>query len=197
MKLVLLRHGITDWNLEKRVQGRIDRPLCQIGRDQLMKVALPPEIRAYRWYCSPLLRARQTAELLGLSDFVLEQALVEMHWGEWEGEILKPLRKKLGDVMRDNESRGLDFQPPGGESPRQVLARLQPWFHQIAAAGIDCAAVVHKGIIRCIYAGATGWDMRGESPQNFAWDALHEFEFADDGELLDSYRSVPLNERDV
>ncbi len=197
MKLALLRHGLTDWNLDKRVQGRIDRPLCEAGREQLTKLALPREFYAYRWYCSPLLRARQSAELLGLSDVVIEQALIEMNWGDWEGEILKPLRKKLGDVMRDNESRGLDFCPPGGESPRQVQARLRGWLQQLAASSGDSAAVVHKGIIRCIYSLASGWDMCGESPVDFAWDAIHQFELAENGEIVDSYRSISLVEQGV
>ena len=195
MKLALLRHGVTDWNLEKRVQGQIDRPLSQLGRQQLAGLALPPSLDAYRWYCSPLRRARQTAELLGLKDVLLEPALIEMNWGDWEGQILKPLRKKLGDSMRDNESRGLDFRPPGGESPRQVQSRLRPWLCQVAASERDSAAVVHKGIIRCIYALASGWDMRGESPVDFAWDAIHQFELTPDGELLDSYRPIPLIKR--
>ena len=195
MKLALLRHGMTDWNLEKRVQGRIDRPLCEFGRAQLAKLALPPALAKYRWYCSPLLRARQSAELLGITDVVIEPALIEMNWGDWEGKILKPLRKKLGDVMRANESRGLDFCPPHGESPRQVQARLQPWLKQLAAAGNDSAAVVHKGIIRCIYSLASGWDMCGEAPVDFAWDALHQFELTADGAVLDRYQSISLVEK--
>lgn len=94
--------------------------------------------------------------------------------------------------MRNNESRGLDFCPPGGESPRQVQARLQTWLQRIASSEQDTAAVVHKGIIRCIYALAFDWDMRGESPVDFAWDALHLFELSADGKLLDSYQSIPL-----
>jgi len=192
MKLALLRHGMTDWNLEKRVQGRIDQPLSATGRQQLQKLALRPEIAAYRWYCSPLLRATQTAELMGLTEIEIESALIEMSWGDWEGEILKPLRRRLGDEMRNNESRGLDFCPPGGESPRQVQARLQTWLRQIAASGQDSAAVVHKGIIRCIYALARDWDMCGESPIDFAWDSMHQFELAADGKLFDNYQSIPL-----
>ena len=51
---------------------------------------------------------------------------------------------------------------------------------------------MHKGIIRCIYALASGWDMRGESPVDFAWDAIHQFELTPDGELCDSYQAIPL-----
>ncbi len=192
MKLALLRHAVTDWNLEKRVQGRIDKPLSELGRQQFQRLSVPPEICAYRWFCSPLRRAIQTAELLNLNAVKVESALIEMSWGDWEGEILKPLRKRLGDEMRNNESRGLDFCPPGGESPRQVQARLQTWLLKVASSEQDTAAVVHKGIIRCIYALACDWDMRGESPVDFAWDAFHQFELSADGKLLNSYQSIPL-----
>lgn len=192
MKLALVRHAITAWNLEKRIQGRIDQPLDEAGRQQLRSLAIPPGYRDFRWYCSPLSRATESAQLLGLADVTLETALLEMHWGDWEGEILKPLRKRLGDVMRDNESRGLDFCPPGGESPRDVQVRLQPWLREIAAIGEDAAAVAHKGIIRCIYALACDWDMRGESPVDFAWDAIHQFELSADGELQNTYEMIPL-----
>ena len=192
MKLVLLRHAVTDWNLEKRVQGRIDQPLSATGRQQFENLTLPSVVRAYRWYCSPLRRATETAELLGLADIEIEALLIEMSWGDWEGEILKPLRKRLGDEMRDNERRGLDFCPPGGESPRQVQDRLQNWLSCIAVSGQDTAAIVHKGIIRCVYALAFNWDMCGESPVDFSWDCLHQFELSESGNLLDSYQAIPL-----
>jgi broad specificity phosphatase PhoE len=192
VKLALVRHAITAWNLEKRVQGRIDQPLDDIGRQQFQSLAIPRGYRDFRWYCSPLCRATESAQLLGLADVTLETALLEMHWGDWEGEILKPLRKRLGDEMRDNESRGLDFRPPGGESPRDVQTRLQPWLQDIAATGQDTAAVVHKGIIRCIYALASGWDMRGECPVDFSWGSLHLFELSADGVLKNTYESITL-----
>jgi probable phosphoglycerate mutase len=139
-----------------------------------------------------LRRARETAEILGLDDYLVESALIEMHWGEWEGQVLKPLRRQLGEAMRANERRGLDFCPPGGESPRQVQARLQPWIARLADADQAVGAVVHKGIIRCIYALACDWDMRGEAPVDFAWDAIHQFELDANGRLLPEYESVPL-----
>ena len=191
-RLALIRHGITDWNLQKRILGRIDQPLCAQGRQQLQALAISDEFRNDDWYCSPLQRARETAELLGLTSCHIEPALIEMHWGDWEGQILKPLRKQLGGVMRDNESRGLDFRPPGGESPREVQARLQPWLQHLGSRAEPAAAVVHKGIIRCIYALACDWDMRGEAPLEFAWDALHLFELAADGSLRNQYEAVPL-----
>ena len=192
MKLALLRHGITAWNLEKRIQGHTDLGLAQAGREAFESLRLPPVYLEFDWYCSPLKRARESAALLGLESINVEASLIEMHWGEWEGQILKPLRRKLGQQMRDNEDRGLDFRPPGGESPRQVQQRLQGWLKHIAAGGRDSAAVTHQGIIRCVYALASGWDMRGETPVDFVWDAVHEFELDPEGRLLNHYRQVGL-----
>lgn len=192
MKLVLIRHGITSWNLEKRIQGQIDQPLCEIGKKRLESYRLSDELVELPWYCSPLRRARQSIEILGIEQYEIEPLLIEMNWGEWEGQILKPLRKILGDVMRDNEARGIDFCPPSGESPRQVQQRLKTWLIQLSRKKSDAAAVVHKGVIKSMYAMAEGWDMQGESPVQFNWDAAHIFEFDRAGSLLPGYHSIPL-----
>ncbi len=192
MKLALVRHGITAWNLEKRIQGRTDVELADAGRQLLQALSLPDAYLGFDWYCSPLKRALDSAGILGIADFSIEPRLIEMSWGDWEGQILKPLRRRLGDVMRENESRGLDFCPPGGESPREVQQRLQSWLSEIAGRGRDSAAVTHKGIIRCIYALARGWDMVGEAPIDFDWEALHVFEFDAQGRLGDAYQAVGL-----
>lgn len=192
MMLYLIRHGMTDWNAEKRIQGRIDRPLSPVGITAMKQYRLSPDLLNLRWYCSPLTRARQSAEIMGIENPEVEHALTEMHWGDWEGQVLKPLRKKLGDVMRDNEARGLDFHPPNGETPRQVQRRLQPWLQRIADIGEDCGAVVHKGIIRAIYAMAFDWDMCGESPVDFDWQSVHVFEVDGSGCLQAYYSSRSL-----
>ncbi len=195
MKLILIRHGLTEWNVEKRIQGRIDQPLSKAGIEQIGQYRLPDTLHQMPWYCSPMQRARQTAELLHIDNPVIEGALTEMNWGDWEGKVLKPLRKQLGSLIRDNEARGLDFCPPNGESPRQVQNRLAPWLQAIAEQGSDCGAVVHKGIIRCVYAMAYNWDMRGESPVEFDWSAAHEFEIDDSGGLNQYYRTSSLTSR--
>lgn len=192
MKLALVRHGITAWNLEKRIQGRTDPGLADAGRQLLRELCIPALYLEFDWYCSPLRRALDSADILGIDDLAVDPRLIEMSWGDWEGQILKPLRKQLGDVMRENESRGLDFCPPGGESPRQVQRRLQSWLGEIASRGRNSAAVTHKGIIRCIYALASGWDMVGDAPVDFDWEAMHVFEVDARGRLGSVYETVDL-----
>ena len=124
---------------------------------------------------SPLARCVQTAALIGAPDAQREPRLVEMDWGAWEGESLAALRERLGDEMRENEARGLDFTPPGGESPRMVLWRVQGWLAEIAGAGTATLAITHRGVIRAVFAEASGWDMRGKPPAKLDWDAVHLF----------------------
>lgn len=124
---------------------------------------------------SPLSRCVQTAALLGAPDAWHEPRIIEMDWGEWEGRTLAELREELGDAMAQNEARGLDFRPPGGESPRAVIERIKPWLREIAAAGVPTLAVTHRGVIRAILAEASGWDMRGKPPAKLDWRAVHFF----------------------
>jgi probable phosphoglycerate mutase len=70
--------------------------------------------------------------------------------------------------MAANEARGLDFRPPGGESPREVCARLQALLGELARDPRPVVAVCHKGIMRAALVLATGWDMRGRPPVRLA-----------------------------
>jgi broad specificity phosphatase PhoE len=77
--------------------------------------------------------------------------------------------------MAAAEAAGLDLRPPGGESPREVQARVRPLLAEIAQSGRPTAAVTHKGVIRAVLALATGWDMRDKPPHRLDWSAAHLF----------------------
>lgn len=168
-RLALLRHADTAWSAAGRIQGRADVPLPDgISLDCSF-------CEGMRVVTSPLSRCVQTAALLGAPDAAHEPRIIEMDWGEWEGRTLAELREELGDAMAQNEARGLDFRPPGGESPRAVIERIKPWLREIAAAGVPTLAVTHRGVIRAILAEASGWDMRGKPPAKLDWRAVHFF----------------------
>ncbi len=191
IRLALIRHGPTDWNAIKRIQGRSDIPLGDAGIAHLRRLQLPDELAGRDWYVSPLRRARQSAALLGHADACVAPALREMSWGQWEGQILKPLRRQLGDEMRANEARGLDFRPPGGESPREVQARLAGWLAELASRGRDACAVTHMGIIRCLYSLASGWDMTGDFPLDFDWGCAWQWRIDASGRPLAQHEGIP------
>ena len=173
--LLLIRHGPTAWNAEGRIQGRSDQPLSSKGAAAVRRWRLPPEAEGADWYVSPLARARQTATILGCRNARIEPRLAETDWGAWEGERLSRLRVRLGDEMRANEARGLDFRPPGGESPREVQSRLIPFLHHLSERGRSTVAVTHKGVIRALYALAVGWDMRDKPPVRLLDHCAHRF----------------------
>lgn len=179
--LFMIRHGITAWNADRRVQGHTDVPLSDHGRQILVEQSVPRVFAPFRVVSSPLLRARQTAEMLSCPVERQEPALIEMSWGDWEGRTLDSLRKEDGARMRLREARGLDFQPPGGESPRQVQARLLRLFRQLARDGRPTIAFTHKGVIRAGLALACDWDMLGRMPVRLDWRRGHLFRLGMDG----------------
>ncbi len=179
--LALLRHGETAWTAERRIQGRTDIPLSEAGRKMISSYDLPATCKGMTVVTSPLVRCTETAALLGFADARREPRLAEMHWGAWEGRKLPELRDTLGDAMRENEARGWDFRPEGGETPREVYARVGSWLCELEAPTF---AVTHRGVIRAILAVATGWDLRGKPPVKLDWNAVHLFRIGDGGEPI-------------
>jgi len=199
--LVLIRHGPTAWNAEGRIQGRSDRPLSAAGRRAVAAWRLPADLAGgaianWRLLSSPLRRARETAVLLWseLDPDAIESApaFVEMSWGAWEGRRLTELRLDGGAAVAAEEARGLDFRPPGGESPRAVQTRLRPVLADLAQDGRASVAITHKGVIRAIYALASGWDMTGKAPDKLADACLHRFRLAAGGRPEIDRLNIPL-----
>ncbi|MBL4907848.1 MAG: histidine phosphatase family protein [Sneathiella sp.] len=170
--ILFIRHGRTSWNADKKLQGRRDIPLSDEGRLLLKTLALPIEFSNYSWVSSPLSRAVETAKMLGADDLTIEDQLIEMDWGEWEGQRVKDLQRRLGAKMAKIESQGLHMKPPGGESPANVQHRLLPWIARVKEPTI---AVTHKGVIRAIKSLAYNWDMTDKSSVPFDWNCAHLF----------------------
>ena len=180
-RIALLRHFETEWNRQGRIQGRTDPPLAPDAARRAAGRRLHGALAGMAWYASPLRRALQTAALLGLSDPRRDPRLMEMGWGEWEGARLAELRRSLGPDMARNEAKGLDFRPPGGESPRELRERFGHWLAEVD--GSDSAAVTHKGVIRAALSLALGWDMKGKAPVRSDWTCAHVFELDGRGGL--------------
>ncbi|MCB9943740.1 MAG: histidine phosphatase family protein [Geminicoccaceae bacterium] len=160
----MLRHGPTDWNRLRLLQGRQDRALDERGRKEVTTWRLPSDVLQQDCLTSPLRRAVETARILGYTQSVNHPALIEMDWGMFEGRNLRDLRNELGEEMVRNEARGLDFRPPGGESPREVATRFHALIKEFCQLPKDRVLVTHKGVRRAALALATGWDMLGKPP---------------------------------
>lgn len=197
MIVAFLRHGSTAWNEQRRMQGRRDLPLSELGRAEVRTWRLPanlalPMAGAVQWHSSPLRRAVETAQILSGAPPREEPALIEMDWGDWEGFGLDELRQRFGDAFARSEAAGLDFRPPGGESPRDVQARVVRWLGAAAARGESLVAVTHKGVLRAVLAAATGWDMMGKPPVRMQSGTLHRFAVDTRGRISVVECNVPL-----
>ena len=198
--LGMIRHGRTAWNGEGRLTGRADISLTEEGRAALAGLGPPGELDGAIWHVSPLLRARQTAAILcggeaGAAPHI-EPRLIEMDFGAYEGRTLEELRADPDAGMAENEDRGLDFLPPGGESPRMVQQRLRPFLAELGQTGGRHIAVAHKSVIRAIFAAAYDWNMLGRPPVKLRWEQAHLFEVDEQGRIRPHRMNVPLPPRD-
>jgi broad specificity phosphatase PhoE len=189
----ILRHAPTAWNAAGRLQGLTDIPLSPEGEAAAKAWRLPVPADRWRRICSPLQRARRTAELVQPSvPVTVESRLREMSFGVWEGKSVAQLRAEGGERFAEAERLGLDFHPPGGESPRMTMDRVQGWLGELARDGEPVVAVSHKAAIRALLALATGWDMTGRQPLKLDWRCLHFFTAQRDGKVTLDRPNVPL-----
>jgi probable phosphoglycerate mutase len=141
--LALIRHAPTTWNAEGRLQGRRDTELSKEGEAALASWTSPKAFSSFDWIASPLGRCGVTARSLRGRTVPTDNRIIEMDWGDWEGRTRAELSTSLGSDFHENETRGLDFTPPAGESPRMVQTRLAPFLQDIAKAGRPTVAVTH------------------------------------------------------
>ena len=159
-----VRHGLTDWNAQQRLQGRHDVPLnaegcaqaarCgEILRGLFLHDGRAPE--SFDYVSSPLVRARKTMEIaraaLGLvpADYAVDGRLAEIAFGEWEGLTYADVLARDQDVIARRESDKWGFLPPGGESYEQVSVRIGKWYETVER---DTVVAAHGGTARALIA---------------------------------------------
>lgn len=147
MRLLLVRHGQSEWNASGRWQGWADAPLNDVGRQQA-KVASEVVGTVDVVVSSDLGRARETAEIIaggiGVGPVVVDAGLRERHVGEYTGLT----RAEIEERWPGNLASYAD--PPGGETREQVVERVLATVVRMAEAyeGADVLAVSHGGVIR-------------------------------------------------
>ena len=176
INVYFIRHGKTQWNHEKKLQGRTNIPLNAEGREQISGYQLPLKMQHLSWFSSPLSRARETAEILGVNA-ATENHLIEMNWGTWEAKQLQQLQTSDPVGFANMEAKGIDLMPPEGESPRLVGERVTQWLEQLEALGTEqqLGCVSHKGVIRAVYALAAQWDMLSKAPDKLDYHCAQHF----------------------
>lgn len=157
MKLIFVRHGQTDWNVQGKIQGSYDSELNSTGINQAMKLSeklLSLNYKFSKIYSSPQKRALKTAEILSKSsnvDYVLMKDLQEMNMGKWEGLSWKEVEEKYPTEYKKWYLNRRYTKTPDGESYENMLERVLKSIDKIINENThDVVIVSHSAVIMCL-----------------------------------------------
>ena len=198
MRLILVRHGATDWNQQRRIQGQSDIALSEAGRKEAEAAALAlKEEKIKAIYCSPLKRALETAQAINRFHRLaikIEDGLKELDIGDLDGLMAEEIRSRYSSFWREwmsEELAGARF--PGGESLNEVQQRAWGTIQDITRRhqrGV-VLAVGHYFAIMTIICKALAIDiscMRRFKPLGTA--AISILDFEDSGITLTLYNDT-------
>lgn len=166
MRLILVRHGESEWNRTGRYQGQEDAPLSDLGLRQADALANRLEhehIDAI--YTSPLQRARRTAEAIARYHpqvpFVEDPALYEIHHGAWQGLLASEVRERYPDLFEEWRTFPTRCQMPGGESFSNILKRTLNLRERLCRLHSDGTVLLstHDVVVKILIADALGMHM--------------------------------------
>jgi len=167
--IYFIRHGETDWNLEGRLQGQKDIPLNDLGRVQAEEAGLRlrsvcPHHEDLAYVASPMRRTRDTMEILrgaiGLQPqgYRVDERLVEITFGAWEGMTWKEVRRAEPQLAALRERDKWNYVPPGGGESYAMLAdRIRPVLDDLTR---DTVVVAHGGVARAFLSLCCGISSR-------------------------------------
>lgn len=169
--IYFVRHGQTDWNALRKVQGQVDIPLNETGRGQASNIAkalsvLETDPTKFQFYASPLGRTRQTMDYVlkayGMSetDVIFDERLLEVSFGEREGWTWEQLNAD-GIEPRVDPEKYFNWRPENGESYADVAVRIKDWLKGVTKPSI---VVAHGGVsrvLRGVLLGQTGAEYVG------------------------------------
>lgn len=187
-RICFIRHGETDWNADKRIQGQTDIPLNATGVQQAMAMAFNAAHHEFHaLYSSDLARARDTATMLaerrGLEVKTLP-LLRERHFGIFQGLTAAEGLARHPEAHSLYLARDLDYNFESGESLRAFAARVAAAVDEITRhhPGQTVAAVTHAGVLDILYRQATGRPLH--TPRDFTLPncALNWFRFDQAGD---------------
>jgi len=192
-RICFIRHGETDWNVERRIQGQIDIPLNETGRAQALAMAFNAAHHNFdAIYSSDLMRARDTANMLaarrGLDIKILPQ-LRERHFGIFQGLTAAEGKVNQPEAHTRYIVRDPDYDFVTGESMHSLAARVETAVHEMMHhhAGHTIAAITHGGVLDILYRISTGKPLHEPRDFNIPNCALNWFRFDQLGWHLEAW----------
>jgi probable phosphoglycerate mutase len=192
-RICFIRHGETDWNVARRIQGHTDIPLNETGRAQALAMAFNAAHQRFRAiYSSDLMRTMETAHVLAQredQDVKPLAQLRERHYGVFQGITAAEGAERYPEAHAHYVARDLDYDFETGESLRALAERVSQGIDWLVRhhSGQTIAAVSHSGVLDVIYRRATGRPLH--TPRDFVIPncALNWFHFDGQGWHLESW----------
>ncbi|MHB1053343.1 MAG: histidine phosphatase family protein [Thiobacillus sp.] len=192
-RICFIRHGETDWNVARRIQGHTDIPLNETGRAQALAMAFNAAHQHFRAiYSSDLMRTMETAQVLAQredQDVKPLAQLRERHYGVFQGITAAEGAERYPEAYAHYVARDLDYDFETGESLRALAERVSEGIDWLLRhhSGQTIAAVSHSGVLDVIYRRATGRPLH--TPRDFVIPncALNWFHFDGQGWHLESW----------
>jgi probable phosphoglycerate mutase len=192
-RICFIRHGETDWNVAKRIQGHTDIPLNETGRTQALAMAFnAAHQRFHAIYSSDLARTLETAQALAQredQEVKLLPQLRERHYGVFQGITAAEGAVKYPEAYAHYVARDLEYDFENGESLRGFAERVAGGIDWLLRhhSGQTIAAVSHSGVLDVIYRRATGRPLH--TPRDFVIPncALNWFHFDGQGWHLEAW----------
>jgi 2,3-bisphosphoglycerate-dependent phosphoglycerate mutase len=194
-RIVLLRHGESQWNLENRFTGWVDVPLSPKGEEEAR--AAGQKLKAYRFdraFTSVLTRAIETLrivlDVIGQAHISIEkdQALNERMYGDLQGLNKVETAEKYGDQLVKLWRRSYDIRPPGGESLKDTAERVLPYYERriepALLAGETILVAAHGNSLRALVMHLDGLTRDQVLELNIPTGAPLLYEFGDTGAVL-------------
>ena len=162
-RIIAIRHGETAWNVDARIQGRIDIPLNATGHWQAARLgsALAARDAIHAIYSSDLLRAQATAHAVSQATgtlLTLHEGLRERDFGRFEGQTFPEIERAWPEDARRWRERDPLWAPPGGETLSLMRVRIEGTLNELGErhAGQQIVLVAHGGVMDMLYRLATG-----------------------------------------
>ena len=194
-RICIIRHGETDWNSERRIQGQIDIPLNEVGHEQAFTMAFNIARNLNHFnaiYSSDLTRALTTAGALSQYcriEVRRREDLRERHYGIFQGVVKGEAAGMYPAAYDLYSKRDLNYDFENGESLLAFSQRTLQAFESIAKSHVreNVAVVCHAGLLDIMYRTAVGKTL--ESPRDFNIPncALNWFHFDAEGWHLDAW----------
>lgn len=144
--IYLVRHGQTDWNLDRKIHGSTDIPLNENGQMQAKNVAEDiSKLKINRIISSDLSRAKETAEIINEkigASIKLDKRLREVNYGDFEGKPVESFTEEMWDEFNKNPEKS------NGESRVNVYKRIKSFFDELESDEGNTLIVTHSGALR-------------------------------------------------